>query len=435
MLENIKRLGDKVPYFIGQKLGLIPYNIRLGHVYDDFKRLIDSSEIIQKNTQISLVDELVRFAYTNTTFYKEFYDKQGYVPGKIDSLNQLNEIPIVTKTDLFKVPLDDRSVKSIALKKCNTGGTTGQPLDFYIEKSAYAREWAHMHAIWATLGYCYNQNKITIRGKNIGFKFYKYNFNQNEFLINAYSPLVENIEEFRNLVKKRNIQWIHGYPSSVYSFLLELEKLDSKIFDQFISRIKGVFLGSEFPAPQYRKYIESYCGLKTISWYGHSEMAVLAYEKEPGSGNYYPFQSYGIAEAVPEDAYYRLVVTSIYNYATPLIRYDTGDFIEPIFKNGLMEYFRIKEGRNSEFVVDKNGRNISLTALIFGRHHKAFDFVEHIQVRQIMPGKIDIIICSQKSIIEWSKLFDFNHTYFDIHFQQVDKPFITPNGKVKLLII
>src|SRR5690606_39755712 len=114
---------------------------------------------------------------------------------------------------------DTSSLRQLPQKKRNTGGTTGQPLDFYLEKTAYAREWAYMHAIWATLGYRYTDEKITIRGKNIGNRFYKYNFNQNEFLINAYAPLQENLHACCELITKRNIKWIHGYPSSVYSFL------------------------------------------------------------------------------------------------------------------------------------------------------------------------------------------------------------------------
>jgi len=291
-----------------------------------------------------------------------------------------------------------------------------------------------MHAIWATLGYRYTDEKITIRGKNIGNRFYKYNFNQNEFLINAYAPLQENLHACCELITKRNIKWIHGYPSSVYSFLRELESVDSVLFEILLSKVKGVFLGSEFPAPQYRKYIEQHCKLKTISWYGHSEMAVLAPEREPGSGIYYPFHSYGYAEAVRDGDSYRLIATSTHNFASPFIRYDTGDLIEPTFNDGLLESFRIKEGRNSDSVVDKNGRSISLTGLIFGRHHEAFGHSEHVQVKQPAPGKIEILVTSKEPRDNWTELFDFSNAYFDVSFTQIGAPVRTPLGKVQLLL-
>lgn len=434
MKEAFKKFADQIPYPLGKFLGKTPMSVRLGGHYKTFEKLTTTSWATLRESQLEQLNNLVRFANNETEFYRHHFEASGHHPKHIKTLEETSSIPLVSKADFQRYSLEDRSVRRLALKKSNTGGTTGQPLDFYLEKTAYAREWAHMHAIWATLGYRYTDEKITIRGKNIGSRFYKYNFNQNEFLINAYAPLQENLDACRELITKRNIKWIHGYPSSVYSFLRELESVDAVLFEILISKIQGVFLGSEFPAPQYRNYIERHCGLKSISWYGHSEMAVLAPEREPGSGIYYPFHSYGYAEAVPDGDTFRLVATSTHNFATPFIRYDTGDLIEPTFKDGLLECFRIKEGRNSDSVIDKNGRSISLTGLIFGRHHQAFDHSEHVQVRQPAPGTIEILVTSKENRESWAELFDFSNAFFDVSFTQIDSPVRTPLGKVQLLL-
>lgn len=434
MKESLKRIADGVPYPLGRFLGKLPMEFRLGLEYNVHTKQTIATGSVIRSTQLALISRLVSFAQKETLFYQTFFEEYDVFAEAIKSFIDFERLPIVSKTDLQKFTLEERGVRRLALKRSNTGGTTGQPLDFYLEKTAYAREWAHMHAIWAMLGYRYTDEKITIRGKNIGSKFYKYNFNQNEFLINAYAPLEENLNACRELIIKRNIQWIHGYPSSVYSFLRELESLDAALFEILIKKVRGVFLGSEYPAPQYRNYIEQHCGLKSISWYGHSEMAVLAPEREPGSGMYYPFHSYGYAEAVPDGDSYRLVATSTHNLASPFIRYDTGDLIEPTFKDGLLECFRIKEGRNSDSVIDKNGRPISLTGLIFGRHHRAFDHSEHVQVRQPAPGKIEILVTSKEPRENWAELFDFSNAFFDVNFTQIDSPVRTPLGKVQLLL-
>lgn len=408
--------------------------LRLGPSYRAFTEQINLTSGELRVAQLAQVNRLIADAYKNVDFYREAFKNNGIEGAGLQSLGDLQALPVIGKAELQKAKLEFRSSSSRALKKSNTGGTTGQPLDFYVEKSAYAREWAHMHAIWATLGYRYTDEKLTVRGKNIGDRFFKYNFNQNEFLINAYAPLEDSLDACRKLITKRNIKWIHGYPSSIYSFLLELESVDPVLFEVLIDKVQGVFLGSEYPAPKYRNYIEQHCGLRSISWYGHSEMAVLAPEREPGSGVYYPFHSYGYAEAVKDGDSYRLVSTSTHNFASPFIRYDTGDLIEPTFKDGLLECFRIKEGRNSDSVIDKNGRSISLTGLIFGRHHKAFDFSEHVQVKQLAPGSIEILVTSRKTGVDWSELFDFSNAFFDVTFTQIDSPVRTPLGKVQLLL-
>lgn len=435
MKEKIKLLVDRLPYSIGRHLANLPMDLRLKN-YDTQKNQINKNLSIEstKLKHTSDINKIVEHALNNTPFYRNIYHAKSITSASITTFEDIHKLPILTKQCFQTVPLSERSIQAHALKKSNTGGTTGQPLAFYLDKDAYAREWAHMHAIWSKLGYHYSDEKITIRGKNIGAQYYKYNFNQNEFLINAYVSLQDNLDACRELILKRDIKWIHGYPSSVFSFLYELENTDAVLFEILIKKVKGVFLGSEYPAPKYRNYIENHCGLRSISWYGHSEMAVLAPEREPGSGIYYPFQSYGFAEAIPEGNTHRLIATATHNFATPFIRYDTGDLIDPTFKEGLLESFRIKEGRNSENVIDRNARSISLTGLIFGRHHKAFEYSEHIQVRQSAPGKIEIFITSKTKRSDWADQFDFSNAFFDITFSQIDTPIRTPSGKVQLLL-
>jgi phenylacetate-CoA ligase len=436
MSESLKKIADRVPYFVGKLMAKTPMRLRLGPTYDSFQDEAMRTRCINelKKIHYQKVKKLLLFSFEHIKFYKEFYEENNFKPESVSCFDELELIPVVTKVDLQTCPLEGRSSIGFSMKKSNTGGTSGQPLDFYLEKNAYAREWAHMHIIWGKLGYRYTDRKITIRGKNIGNRYYKYNFNQNEFLINAYAPLQENLAVCRELILKKDIEWIHGYPSSVFNFLRELESTDANLFSELISKVKGVFLGSEYPAPQYRSYIEQHCGLKSISWYGHSEMAVLAPEKVPGSGVYFPFQSYGFAEALPVGDSHRLIATSTHNFATPLIRYDTGDLITPHFKDGLLESFTIKEGRNSDSVIDCKGRSISLTGLIFGRHHRAFDHCEHIQVMQLAPGKIEVLITSREHRNNWSELFDFSNALFEVSFRKIEFPVTTSLGKVKLLL-
>jgi phenylacetate-CoA ligase len=191
---------------------------------------------------------------------------------------------------------------------------------------------------------------------------------------------------------------------------------------------------SEYPSPRFRDYIEEMLTNNTISWYGHTEGVVLAGELL-NKFEYIPFLSYGYAEAVKTGDHYHLAGTSLFNIAAPFIRYDTEDLIKPVFTdNGMLASFEITEGRLGEFVIDKNGRNISLTALIFGRHHKLFDLVNFIQVKQTSPGKITVYYSNASTIEEPAKLFDSGNLDIDLQFQQINEPLKTSLGKIPLLI-
>ena len=163
-------------------------------------------------------------------------------------------------------------------------------------------------------------------------------------------------------------------------------------------------------------------------------MAVLAREKsEPFV--YYPFQSYGFTESVEIDGKQHLVGTTIHNKVGPLIRYDTGDLIEPIsYKDGILESFKVAEGRIGEFVIDTNGRSIPLTALIFGRHHKLFEVADFVQVHQETPGDLIVIVTTQRDDINCDALFDAEGVNMNIEFKLVKQPYKTKSGKVSLLV-
>src|SRR5690606_29477513 len=130
-------------------------------------------------------------------------------------------------------------------------------------------------------------------------------------------------------------------------------------------QLKGVFFGSEYPHFHYRETIESVFEVETVSWYGHTERAVLAYENTE-KFVYEPFPTYGFAEALKMDEEtYQLVATSYYNFASPLIRYNTNDVIsEPLVEGGILKRFKITKGREGEYVLDHNSKKINLTGLI-----------------------------------------------------------------------
>ena len=183
--------------------------------------------------------------------------------------------------------------------------------------------------------------------------------------------------------------------------------------------------------PNMTKYLNNVWNLDYISWYGHSEMAILAYD-EFKTNNYKPFMTYGYTEVVDN----RLIGTSYNNLDMPLIRYDTGDLVEPQYKNnGLLESFTVKEGREGDYIVDKNDKKIPLTALIFGRHHTIFDVADFIQIGQDNSGRVTFYVTlKDKEITSIEKYFDLTNVEMDYEFEILDTPIRSNAGKLKLKI-
>ena len=232
--------------------------------------------------------------------------------------------------------------------------------------------------------------------------------------------------------KKYKIKYIHGYPSTIYNFLYELEENINKNEQSIITKnLRSCFFGSEYPTAQITKYIEDKWGLDYISWYGHSEMCIMAYDLDK-TNMYKPFFTYGFPEQVDN----KLIGTSFHNYDMPLIRYDTGDIINADYSNdGLISTFSITNGRVGEYIIDANNKSIPLTALIFGRHHKVFDYARFIQVKQIKPGSVTFYITTDKNNKnEVITDLNMNNTSIKFDVELIPKPILTRSGKVCLKI-
>lgn len=430
--NNIKKMMGNIPPSIGLIFSVIPFRYRLGSAYNLYLNKVKES--ITQEEIFRDVYQLVKEAEQTVDFYSSFYQKKGFSYKQLESFKDLSSIPVVTKKDLQFFDFKKRIVKLESGVVTNTGGTSGQPLKLLLDKDAHAREWAHMHTIWDKLEYKTSCIKLTLRGMNLGNKALNYNFVHNEFQVNAYCDFTLVVEALNKVLEKYKIEYLHGYPSGIFEFIKQLSNHYPDTLIKLKKNLKGIFYGSEYPAPIYRDFVDNELNIPSVSWYGHTEMAVLAYEKEQPY-IYHPFQSYGFTESVEIDGKQHLVGTTIHNKVGPLIRYDTGDIIEPLtYKDGLLESFKVSEGRTGEFVIDRLGRNISLTALIFGRHHDIFSVADFIQVEQNTPGYLTVYVTSTTQNLDSESLFDCAGIDMEINFKIVNKPFKTKAGKVPLIV-
>ncbi|MCR4307965.1 MAG: CoF synthetase [Candidatus Berkelbacteria bacterium] len=441
MRARLKSIAETVTPNIGKHLSHVPFSLRLGAKYRSSVRDIAAWENASRefdDSYFKSLQALVRFAFENIDFYREFYKQKGFSPDDLSSMSDWSSVPIVTKTDFQSAPLESRCRQKPRGMKINTGGTSGQPLEFYIAPGAFAVEWAHMHYIWKLHGYKPQHLKITFRGKHFdSAEPLRYNAVHNEYIVNASAPMSQVTAAILELSKGCVIRWLHGYPSLIAEFARQIEGGCFPGFSKFRARLFGVLLGSEYPAPAYRSVIERVISTHVVSWYGHSEMAILA--RETALGVYESLPTYGYAEAVlaAEGGFNRLIGTSLHNRVHPFIRYDTGDLVQEVSKQSMSLGFQISEGRVGDFIVDRQGNRHSLTAIIFGRHHDAFDLINHVQVRDQGGGVITLVITPRNTEVAMSELAQgFNLVDLDMEFQYevVDSPIRTKAGKIQLKI-
>lgn len=444
VIPMVKRLFQNMPEPIGELWARVPYEYRpcLGKNYREMKREINAFEEMPTNKKKQIIFTRFRKSLKEAMeipFYRDLYKRNDIRPEDIRCFEDIKNLPVITKEMLKECPLENRSGPSKGRYMANTGGSSGSTLSFYITPEHIPVEWAHMHAIWGRLGYKPSDLKISFSGRNLGADGIRYDGLRHQYSINIYKNIESYVEDLRAVVTRKKIRFLHGYPSAIAEFGQRCKEIAPDVISMLKTHLKGALLGSEYPAEIYRSPIEEIFEIPTVSWYGHTERAILAWEKN-NKFEYEPFQTYGYCEVLPdsETGGWRLIGTTYFNAASPFIRYDTGDDVEPIeIEEGLLKKFAIRKGRLGDFVLDRKGTRISLTALIFGRHHRLFNIARFIQVKQREKGEMTVLATISEELpkgfvfFEW---FDATGLDMEIRFEIIDEPIRSPSGKVVLKV-
>ena len=380
-----------------------------GPVYFFKKRLIKKTEYSGASNlgrlQKQMLHQLLLYATDNIPYYTKFKNLFNDLKGA-QSQDLLKYFPIIDKSWIrhrFPSLVCGSRLRRL---KGTTGGTTGQPMVFYMDR-LYTRqaEKAFMFDQWKRVGYKFGDRIYNIRGRipKKG-KFIHHDKILNIYSASSFSLTKKNIRAYIKSIEKIKPDFLHGYPSTMYQLSVLID--NSKI--SLSHRIKAVLCCSEKLFDFQRKKIESVFGCRVYTWYGQSEYLALGGACEHSNRlHFYP--QYGFMELIPtglnhetNSMIYEIIATGFNNRVMPLIRYRTGDYAVKSDNQQCQcgrEYLLIDEviGRIQEFVVDDQEQLISATSLLFGQHYRAFDGLSDIQFYQETPGKLEIWIVKHKN--------------------------------------
>ncbi|SAI89204.1 phenylacetate-CoA ligase [Methanoculleus bourgensis] len=350
--------------------------------------------------QAAALSRLLAHAYANVPYYRRVFDDRGLVPGDIQTPADLRLLPVLTREDLqTHLPdLKARNYPDAAFEYVTTGGSTGIPVGFYYERGASrAREWAFMKTQWDRVGYRFGDKCVVLRGYIVGSArdavYWKKTLFGRWLLMSSHHMTEETLPAYISEIRRFKPRFIQSYPST--AALLARYMIEHGV-DSFPT-VRAVLCGSENLYPWQRSLLEEAFGCRVFSWYGNSEQTVLAGECEE-STHYHIFPEYGIVELIGRDGrpvtnpgeMGEVVATNLTNYVCPLIRYRTMDLATaaqgPCTCGRHYPLLEHVEGRLHEFIVTKDRRLISMTAV--NMHSDVFDNVVQFQFYQEKVGEV-----------------------------------------------
>ncbi|WP_339816135.1 hypothetical protein [uncultured Imperialibacter sp.] len=167
-----------------------------------------------------------------------------------------------------------------------------------------------------------------------------------------------------NMEKSRTSFAILGYVSALELVCRFLEK---NYKEKVKTRVSSIITMSESLNSYVKTTLEKYFDAEVFSRYSNLENGIIA-QQVPGCDQKFLVNtaSYFVEILAPNEdkpvrpgELGRIVVTDLYNYAMPLIRYDTGDIGAFSAEAGLNLYFDKIEGRKLDVLYDTRGGIVS----------------------------------------------------------------------------
>ncbi|MFT4907887.1 MAG: phenylacetate-CoA ligase [Oleispira sp.] len=278
-----------------------------------------------------------------------------------------------------------------------TGGTSGKPLSFYINKNRKGVEWFWMTQAWSLVGFNLKTSwRAVLRNHQLGDKDYTTNPLLKEICFDNFRLDYDYLCMITAEINKRNIEFIHAYPSAAFTLATHWKEHKSKP-----ECVKTFLCGSENIYPYQKHLIQTELNLRMFSWFGHSEKLILAHENKECE-NYHANPFYGKAElvdvsgrniSVPGEIG-ELIGTGYINTKTIFIRYRTGDYAEfvgdacPCCGHIGLTFKNIKGRWGGDKIYLANSKFVTTTAL--NLHDDLYTKINGLQYHQSKKGELEI---------------------------------------------
>lgn len=357
----------------------------------------------------------------------------------------LRDYPVLTKIDIKNKYEQFQSSEYVNKKNhCMlTSGSTGTPFKVVQNKKKRNRVLAELIYFNEIVGQKVGQKFCFFRVWTEHDKINKLAlFAKNELAIDISHLDDSKMEDLRSLLlKDKKINELLGYASTHKRLFQYVTKMGDKADDY---NIRLIVSGSEMMEPAVRRGLQKCFGCTVVSRYSNQECGVLGQQFDEterykiNSANYYiELLSLDSNQPVKKGTIGRVVVTDLYNYAMPLIRYDTGDLaIESIDSSDNNRIFESIEGRRVNVCYDPDGRMVS--PFVFDKAMEEFSELEQFQFIQEDKNEYKLIINDPKNRYLDSDFTSMINTFFgnsaNVTIERVDSIPCCDSGKFMQMI-
>lgn len=423
----------------------------IGNVYKQYYRE-DRQGVPRERTRRLLVN-ILRHCEQNVPYYADLIAEAGssYLT---DPETYLQRLPILTK-GLIRKNFERLTSNDLSQRRWmynTSGGSTGEPVKFIQDRAFWDRQMAAQMVSFNWAGrafgepamYVWGSTRDILRG-SVGLKMKILNTLTNDSYLNAYRMTPDKMRLFIQQINENPPKLIIAYANAFYELTKFVEREQIRVVPQ-----QAILTSAEPLQPFMREKIEAVFGCKVFNQYGSREVGTIASECREHNGlHVLPWGNYveivdEDGSPVPEGVEGNILITSLMNYAMPLIRYFIGDR-GILLQNAACtcgrggQMFKNITGRSNDLLRKKDGSMVEsgyFEGLLYFK-----DWVHKFQVVQKTPSLIVFNIVKKGSECparELEEVAAHSRTVMgadcEIRFEFVDDILPSASGKYRYII-
>ena len=360
---------------------LFPLHERLkGHRSVEWRKRLEVSQWLSADgiaaLQLAGLRRLLGRAYDQTAYYRRVMEDLDMRPEDVRELADLRRLPFLTKPLIREHREALKAADAKALKRFNTGGSTGQPLIFHLGRERISHDVAAKWRATRWWGVDIGDPELVVWGSPIELGAQDRIRDLRDRLLRSrlmpafeMSPdrldaCVEQIIAFRPVM-------LFGYPSSLALIARHAERRGRDL-----SRLgtRVAFVTAERLYDEQKDAIERVFGCPTANGYGGRDAGFIAHQC-PEGGMHLSAEDIIVeivdaeGEPLPPGRAGEVVVTHLATGEYPFVRYRTGDVAVLSERScacgrGLPMLEEI-QGRTTDFIVARDGTVMHGLALIY----------------------------------------------------------------------
>ncbi|MFH1115839.1 MAG: phenylacetate--CoA ligase family protein [Pseudomonadota bacterium] len=379
------------------------------------KPYVDALELLAAGGQWSLdelaayqdkcLGQLIGHCRARVPYYRELFKKMGIIPSDIEGTTDLGNLPFLTKQIVRdrKHDLMAEDFPYLQQDHEHTSGSTGAPLDFYLDRKTRAMEMALALRVLLWLGYGKGDRVAEFKEDRFvdpkricryfpGSRHLKFSF----FTVDdeRLDRMVKELQRFRPA-------FIKAFPSSILILARWMER-----HGRTIPPPKCIITSSENLYPSIREQVERVFRAPVIDYYGQNERVATAFQCSLANG-YHVQMEEAVVEMIPSRGEQcEIVGTSLISFGMPFIRYRTGDLAvpgaEPCPCGKSHPLISRIVGRECDVIITPEGNIVAPVAMDY-----AFCHLDEIREAQIIQESVDTL---RVKIVAWDALSESTRT-------------------------